>query len=189
MHGFELQKYRKQAVLLLMIVALLLGFYVASAFLGRMDTVTGINLAYFWGHPDYRAREQQVPTAVVNEAWAQERQQVYNDLVDTYGMTLEESQAQIESYDWIDYSAEEALANKYDIDYLWGVLPDAVIDRNDWDLERLAFQLNHLIPMADDPLAYVQADEFMRELNGVPLYEIRGYTAASLRCSFINNSS
>lgn len=177
MHWFELQKYRKQTVLLL-ITALLLAVYVASAFLGRMDTMTGISLAYFWSHPDYRAQERQVPTAVVNGAWAQERQQFYNDLVDTYGMTLEESRTQLENYDWIDYSAEEALANKYDIDYVRGVLPDAVFDRYAWELERLIFQFQHLIPMAADPLAYVQADEFMRELNGVPLYEIRGYTAA-----------
>ncbi len=178
MHWFELQKYRKQTVLLLLIVVLLLGVYVASAFLGRMDTMTGINPAYFWRHPDYRAQEQQVPTAVVNEAWAQERQQFYNDLVDTYGMTLEESRAQIKNYDWIDYSAEEALANKYDIDYVRGVLPDAVFDRYAWELERLYLQLRHLIPMAADPLAYVQADEAIRDLNGVPLYEMRGYTAA-----------
>lgn len=178
---FELEKQKKQWVVLVLAVALLLGCYVTTAFWGRMDTMTGQSLPNFWADPALRKALKSQRTQKIDGVWAAQRQQAYAALVDAHCMTLAESEAQIRQLAWLGYSAEEALAHRYDIDYALGVLPYDVFQAHEGELERLALQLNVLVPLAADPYGYWKADDARTTMDGIPRYINQGYTEAQHR--------
>lgn len=178
---FELEKQKKQWVVLVLAVVLLLGCYVTTAFRGRMDTMTGQNLSNFWADPVLREKRKSQKAQKIDGAWAAQRQRDYAALVDANCMTQAESEAQIRQFEWLDYSAEEALAHKYDMDYVLGVLPHDVFQAHEGELEELARQLNVLVPMAADPYGYWKADDARMTIEGIPHYVSQGYTEAQHR--------
>ncbi len=181
MFRFELLKYRKNLRLLVLIVLLLLGFYLTTAFRGRMDPMELISLSAFWDHPDYRERVKAVPEAEINDAWAENVLRPYRTLVDAHCMTVEESRQQLKQFEWITYSAEEALGDRYNIEYALGVLPYEVFQAHEGELEDISSRLGQLYPMARDPVGYVKWDEARLSREGVPHYRNQGYTDAQHR--------
>ena len=180
MFKYELLKSKRQWTMTAVVTIALLAYYLSTAFFGNFDTFSGINKQYFLTHQDYQERERSEETAVVNEALYEQRQAEYRKLVDENCLTPEQSREQLTSVfgETLPFTAEEALNNRYNIEYGIGVLP---IDLFNSMTEKYAIFFNTIYPLAQDPVAYLKeseskADKWAMEAYGVSSLEASGYS-------------
>lgn len=182
MFQYEFQKSRKQWILVGVVSLVLAAYYVFTAFYGAFNTFSGGALQNYNKNEDYREILRSERPGTVNEEWIEAIKNDYKALVDENCLTLEQSRKQLaEDFEGnIDFTAEEALANRYDVDYAMGVLPAKKFFENYSVAERYSVYFHSIIPMAQDPVAYTKdsydRDDIwaMREY-GQSFLQLKGY--------------
>lgn len=164
MFQYEFQKNRKQWILVGVVSLVLAAYYVFTAFYGSFNTFSGAALENYNKNAGYRKVLQSERPGTVNEEWIEAVKNDYKALVDENYLTLEQSRKQLEE-DFggnMDFTAEEALANRYDVDYATGVLPAKEFFEDYSVAERYSNYFHRIIPMAQDPVGYTK-DSYARD--------------------------
>lgn len=184
MLNFEQLKFKRQWTMTAVVTIALLVFYLSTVFFGDFDTFGGINKQYFLQHQDYQDRERSAEAAVVDASLYQQKQTEYRALVDEHGLTAEQSKEQLTSIFGNEppFTAEEALENRYDLDYGVGVLPYDLFNSL---TEKYANFFQYIYPLAQDPVTFLKAaqakdDKWAMEAYGVSSLEAAGYTKAQI---------
>ena len=181
---YEFEKLLRQRKLLIIVTLALIAVYVSLAFSGSYDTFTGFSLDYFWEDEEYREFRMSQETELVDEAWIENMHAEYKAFVDENMMSPEEIAEHIaakkaEGFQ-IDCTAEEAIANCYDIDYAFEILKsDAFYSRK---MENTYIDVfNIYVPLAEDPVQYIhdsyeQSNYFWEKDTGMPWWKYMGYS-------------
>ena len=181
---YEFEKLLRQRKLLIIVTLALIAVYVFLAFSGSYDTFTGFSLDYFWEDEEYREFRMSQETELVDEAWIENMHAEYKAFVDENMMSPEEIAEHIaakkaEGFQ-IDCTAEEAIANCYDIDYAFEILKsDAFYSRKMEDTYIDVF--NIYVPLAEDPVQYIhdsyeQSNYFWEKDTGMTWWKYMGYS-------------
>ena len=181
---YEFEKLLRQRKLLIIVTLALIAVYVSLAFSGSYDTFTGFSLDYFWEDEEYREFLMSQETELVDEAWIENMHAEYKAFVDENMMSPEEIAEHIaakkaEGFQ-IDCTAEEAIANCYDIDYAFEILKsDAFYSRK---MENTYIDVfNIYVPLAEDPVQYIhdsyeQSNYFWEKDTGMTWWKYMGYS-------------
>ena len=181
---YEFEKLLRQRKLLIIVTLALITVYVFLAFSGSYDTFTGFSVDYFWENEEYREFRMSQETELVDEAWIENMHAEYKAFVDENMMSPEEiaehiSAKKAEGFQ-IDCTAEEAIANCYDIDYAFEILKsDAFYSRKMEDTYIDVF--NIYVPLAEDPVQYIhdsyeQSNYFWEKDTGMTWWKYMGYS-------------
>lgn len=186
MFQYELQKSRRQWGLVAVVTLLLAAYYIFTAFGGSFNTFTGGALENYQdkAYVEWKRSEK---TGVVDDEWIESINRKYRALVDANCLTLEQSREQLDSVFQgnAEFTAEEALENRYDINYALGVLPYHDFFGDSYIGEQYHRYFNTIIPMAQDPVGYVKWDYArndvwaMRE-DGMSYLQRQGYSDAQI---------
>lgn len=181
---YEFEKLLRQRKLLIIVTLALITVYVFLAFSGSYDTFTGFSVDYFWENEEYREFRMSQETELVDEAWIENMHAEYKAFVDENMMSPEEiaehiSAKKAEGFQ-IDCTAEEAIANCYDIDYAFEILKsDAFYSRK---MENTYIDVfNIYVPLAEDPVQYIhdsyeQSNYFWEKDTGMTWWKYMGYS-------------
>lgn len=181
---YEFEKLLRQRKLLIIVTLALIAVYVSLAFSGSYDTFTGFSVDYFWEDEEYREFRMSQETELVDEAWIENMHAEYKAFVDENMMSPEEIAEHIaakkaEGFQ-IDCTAEEAIANCYDIDYAFEILKsDAFYSRK---MENTYIDVfNIYVPLAEDPVQYIhdsyeQSNYFWEKDTGMTWWKYMGYS-------------
>lgn len=181
---YEFEKLLRQRKLLIIVTLALIAVYISLAFSGSYDTFTGFSVDYFWEDEEYREFRMSQETELVDEAWIENMQAEYKAFVDENMMSPEEITEHIaakkaEGFQ-IDCTAEEAIANCYDIDYAFKILKsDAFYSRKMQNTYMDVFAI--YIPLAEDPVQYIhdsyeRSNYFWEKDTGKTRWEYMGYS-------------
>lgn len=181
---YEFEKALRHGRLLIIVTLALMAVYVYLAFSGSFDTFSGISTDYFWKDEEYRQWMMSQETQLVDEAWIGDMKASYRDFVDENIMTPEEIEKYIAALKAEGVqtrgTAEEALANRYNLDYAFELLhPDAFHSREMGNAYIQAFKV--YIPLAQDPVQYMhdkyeRADNAWQQSAGMSSWEHMGYS-------------
>lgn len=185
---YEFEKLLRQRKLLIIVTLALIAVYIFLAFSGSYDTFTGFSVDYFWENEEYREFRMSQETELVDEAWIENMHTEYKAFVDENMMSPEEiaehiSAKKAEGFQ-IDCTAEEAIANCYDIDYAFEILKsDAFYSRKMEDTYIDVF--NIYVPLAEDPVQYIhdsyeQSNYFWEKDTGMTWWKYMGYSDTQL---------
>ena len=178
---YEFEKLLRQRKLLIIVTLALITVYVFLAFSGSYDTFTGFSVDYFWENEEYREFRMSQETELVDEAWIENMHAEYKAFVDENMMSPEEiaEHKKAEGFQ-IDCTAEEAIANCYDIDYAFEILKsDAFYSRK---MENTYIDVfNIYVPLAEDPVQYIhdsyeQSNYFWEKDTGMTWWKYMGYS-------------
>lgn len=185
---YEFEKLLRQRKLLIIVTLALIAVYISLAFSGSYDTFTGFSVDYFWENEEYREFRMSQETELVDEAWIENMHAEYKAFVDENMMSPEEiaehiSAKKAEGFQ-IDCTAEEAIANCYDIDYAFEILKsDAFYSRK---MENTYIDVfNIYVPLAEDPVQYIhdsyeQSNYFWEKDTGITWWKYMGYSDTQL---------
>lgn len=180
---YEFEKLLRQRKLLIIVTIALIAVYIFLAFSGSYDTFTGFSVDYFWEDEEYREFQMSQETELVDEAWIENMHAEYKAFVDENMMSPEEiaehiSAKKAEGFQ-IDCTAEEAIANCYDIDYAFEILKsDAYYSRQ---VDTYVDVFNIYIPLAEDAVQYIhdsyeRSNYFWEKDTGKTGWEYMGYS-------------
>ena len=178
---YEFNKLLHQRKLLIIVTLALIAVYVYLAFSGSFDTFSGVNVESFWNNAEYRQWRMTQETELVDETWIEDLKAEYKAFVDANIKTPEEISEFIASKKaegfQIDYTAEEALADRYNIDYAFALLNyDAYQSREMEYTYQDAF--NIYIPLAENPVQFMH-DSYERQKGaGISYGGHMGYSEA-----------
>lgn len=185
---YEFEKLLRQRKLLIIVTLALIAVYIFLAFSGSYDTFTGFSVDYFWENEEYREFRMSQETELVDEAWIENMHTEYKAFVDENMMSPEEIEEHISAKKaegfQIDCTAEEAIANCYDIDYAFEILKsDAFYSRKMKDTYIDVF--NIYVPLAEDPVQYIhdsyeQSNYFWEKDTGMTWWKYMGYSDTQL---------
>lgn len=185
---FEFEKLLRQRKLIAVVVAVLAAVYVFLAFGGNDDTFSGFSKSYFWENEEYRQRVMSEKSERVDEAWIADMKAEYKAFVDENMLSANEIAEKLEwekeNGIYVDYTAEDVLANPYNIDYAYDLLTDEAF--YSYDMENIyttAFKV--YIPLAEDAVAYLhesyeRSNYYCEKENGISYAETMGYSEAQL---------
>ena len=176
---YEFDKLLHQRKLLIIVTLALIAVYVYLAFSGSFDTFSGVNVESFWDNAEYRQWRMAQETELVDETWIEDLKAEYKAFVDANIKTPEEISEFIASKKaegfQIDYTAEEALADRYNIDYAFALLNyDAYQSREMEYTYQDAF--NIYIPLAENPVQFMHDSYERQKGTGISYGGHRGYS-------------
>lgn len=185
---FEFYKLLRHKVLVVLVTLALTAYYISMAFYGSFNSFSGGAIQYFWESDVYRQFQMSQEPTVVDEAWIAKLDAEYRAFIDENMVPPEQVQSNIDAQKArgiiIEFDADEALENRYDIDYAIGLLPRDAYDS--LVMEYTFFEAYHIyIPLATDPVGYMRQeyeanDRSMMENVGVTYGEYLGYTKAQM---------
>lgn len=183
---YEIVKVLRQRKLIIIVTLALLAVYVYLAFTGSYDTFSGFSVEYFWENEDYRQWMMAKETEMVDNEWIENMKAEYKAFVDTNMKTPEEivefiATKKAEGFQ-IDCTAEEALADRYNIDYAFEILDYDAFQSREVEYTYLE-AFNIYIPLAKDPAqfirdSYEQSNYFWEKDTGMSYWEHMGYSDA-----------
>ena len=160
MFRFEKEKFRRQHIFVAAAAAVMLAFYISSAF-GGTELMAGWSQSYYWDNPEYREYMQSHEAAVMDEARVRKIQEDYCAFVSENRRTDEEIKAFMEEWydeEWLSMGEEppvyeEIIADPCNFAYAHDVLrEDAYYSRQFEEFDQ-AFRF--YIPLAQNPAAYI----------------------------------
>lgn len=189
---FEWNKLMRQRVLMILVTLVLTAYYIMMAFYGSFNTYSSGALRSFWDNENYQAFMQAQETRVVDEAWIAELEAEYKAFVDEHMLPEEQVPDYLEELKarglQLDFTAEEALNDRYNIDYAITLLPEDIYQSRLMEY-RYFKGFRTYTPLGSDPLGYInnkyeQANENNLSYMGITWAQERGYTQAQMADCF-----
>lgn len=189
---FEWNKLMRQRVLMILVTLVLTAYYIMMAFYGSFNTYSSGALRSFWDNEAYQANMTGQETRVVDEAWIAELERDYKAFVDENMLPEEKVPQYLEELKArgliLDFTAEEALNDRYNIDYAITLLPEDIYQSRLMEY-RYFKGFRTYTPLGSDPLGYInnkyeQANENNLSYMGITWAQERGYTEAQMSDCF-----
>ena len=155
---FEWNKLMRQRVLMILVTLVLTAYYIMMAFYGSFNTYSSGALRSFWDNEAYQANMTGQETRVVDEAWIAELERDYKAFVDENMLPEEKVPQYLEELKArgliLDFTAEEALNDRYNIDYAITLLPEDIYQSRLMEY-RYFKGFRTYTPLGSDPLGYI----------------------------------
>lgn len=184
----EIEKLLRQRKMTALVIIVLISVYVYLAFAANIDTFSGYDREYFLTHEDYREWLMSKQAEKVDEAWISKTKKEYMGLIDENMYSADEI---AERLGWekkngfsVDYTVDDVLADPYNIEYAFELLPSKVFYSHDMEsFYPSVFDI--YIPLAEDAVGYLhesyeKVNRIFEENNGISYAECMGYSEAQL---------
>ncbi len=184
---YELQKILHQKKIFLIAIPVLLIIYVYFTFYQSLTTYTGYSLENFWENEEFRTRQMSKSAEVVDEEYIRNTMLAYRQFVDENILSDEEVEKNIQSKNEegfeLDYTAQEAMSDRYNIYYAFGLLKDEAYYSETMSDYFDFFKI--YIPLAQDPVTYMhdrydQVNDESMEKMGITYWSFMGYSESQL---------
>lgn len=189
---YEWDKLMRHRVLMIVVTLVLTAYYIMMAFYGSFNTYSGSALSSFWDNEAYQAYMTRQETRLVDEAWIAELKASYKSFVDENMLPEEQVSENLEELKaqglLLDFTAEEALNDRYNIDYAIALLSEEAYHSRLMEYQYFeGFRI--YAPLGENPLGYIHsryddANENSLEYMGITWAEERGYTEAQMSDCF-----
>lgn len=184
----EFEKLLRQRKMTALVIIVLMSVYVYLAFAASIDTFSGLDRKYFLTHEDYREWLMSKQTEKVDEAWTSRTEKEYRNLIDENMLSADEIAERLkwekENGFFVNYTVDDVLANPYNIEYAFDLLPSEVFYSRDMEsFYPSVFKV--YIPLAEDAVGYLhesydESNRSSEENNGISYAEYMGYSEAQL---------